>query len=65
MNTNTAVDLLEVVAFVLSAATGIALKMHMAGSFKGLHVITSFALVALVGAHILLHKAWFSNLTRR
>lgn len=64
MKLNTAVDLLEVLAFVFSAASGIALKMHMFGVWKPLHVVTSFVLVALVLVHILLHKTWFANLTR-
>ncbi len=65
MGYNTAVDLLEVLAFVLSASTGIALKMHMFGFWKPLHVVTSFVLVALVLTHILLHKAWFVSLIKR
>jgi hypothetical protein len=64
MKLNTAVDIMELLAFVLSAASGIVLKMHIAGAWKPLHVLTSFVLVALVLIHILLHKTWFKNLVK-
>ena len=64
MKPNTTVDLLEVLAFVFSAASGIALKMHMFGVWKPLHVVTSFVLVALVLIHILLHKTWFVSIIK-
>ncbi len=65
MKLNTSVDILELLAFVFSAVSGIALKMHIMGIWKPLHVVTSFMLVALVLTHVLLHKKWFADLVGR
>jgi hypothetical protein len=56
---NTSVDILAFITFVLSAASGIALKLHVGmGLWKPIHVWGSFAMIAFVLIHLILHKDW-------
>jgi len=77
---NYIVDVLMAVFFVLSTVTGIPLYLIPGGIYRGgltiflgiekhtwgtLHTYTSFALVAVVAIHLILHWNWLVCMTKK
>jgi hypothetical protein len=72
---NYRVDVLTGTAFVFSAVSGLVFLLPGNGAasilglsyrvWDGLHIWSSLAMIAGVGAHLLLHARWIGSMTRR